>query len=170
MKEPEPENIDLISPLSPEECYLRLKNALSTSNIFHYDSKPLGGKVSKTSIKLMKRDRRNNFRPILYASLKPASEGTAILGTIKTPLHVEIFMYFWFAGVLLIGGMMVYFSFLSFLEKGFVPKTKDWIPFAAFPLMLILGRLFVKHAKYSARDEPEYLRNVVTKLLEAKEP
>jgi hypothetical protein len=146
----------LMSPLPPEECGARLREATDCSWLRWFGSKPVFGRVSGLSVPLCKRiGYRNSFQTYLTGTLEPHGEGSAFRGTFgKHPLVVA-FLVVWFSA-LVIGG-----SF--FVIAG--PEGKA-VGLVIFPLMLAFGVMLVKFGQYLARDEEQFLAAFVAAVLD----
>lgn len=157
--------VDLISPLSAEECVqrLRFKTAEGWSG-------SVVGSVGATSFRLRKRiGYRNSFQISLYGKIIDESGQTRL--HCKVGLHplVRAFLTVWFGGVSIgCGAMAIRTIDLLRNTHGALPAN-GWQALAVPFGMLGFGVVLVRSGKYLARDEPDFLIDFVRRALDARE-
>jgi hypothetical protein len=177
----------LLSPLTPTECASRLTAAIDTGGLFSFDalfgSKPVIGRVTESSIRLRKRipdyipikDRKpfkgynNPFQTFLTATMRHEPGGTVISGKLAMDPPVRIFMFVWFAGVILIGGTIFLATISSLISGSGGHPQNQWPGVVIPPLMLGFGYGFIRLGRYLARDEARFLVDFLIKKLDAQE-
>ncbi|MFH2044876.1 MAG: hypothetical protein ABIK92_07000 [Pseudomonadota bacterium] len=158
------------SPHSIEECHRRLKESVNTSFFPYFSSKQIAGRVSKRSISISKRIYyRNSFQTVLRASLKPIPSGTEIISTIGLHPFVKIFMFIWFGGLIIIGGIIFVIALSSFFKENSRSEIGSIMGILIPPGMAIFGIALLKFGKYLARDESKVLQKFLIDLLDAEE-
>lgn len=122
------ETINLRSPLSLNECYQKLVDSVDTSLFSMFGSKPIAGKISRTSIKIRKVIwYRNSFQIILKATLKEDPSGTTIIGKFGLHSFVKVFMFIWFGFIILFGGLFWIIAVGAHILNGTLPEGKAWM-------------------------------------------
>jgi hypothetical protein len=158
------------SPHPIEECYRRLKEAVDTSLFPYFSSKQVAGRVSKRSISIRKRIYyRNSFQAVLRASLKPSPSGTEIISTVSLHPFVKIFMFIWFGGLIMIGGIIFVIALSSYFKENSLKDIGSIMWILIPPGMAIFGIALLKFGKYLARDESKVLKRFLIDLLDAEE-
>ncbi len=157
--------IDLISPLPLDECRRRLSANIATRWLTPSD-KPLIGTLSDTTLRVRKKIAyRNSFQTFLFARLTAQGRHTALRCRFSMHPFVLIFMIVWFSGLLVgVGGANLILS-LANLKAG--RPMLD--PGALIPLlMMIFGIGLVVAGRTLARDERQFLIDLLCRLLEAQ--
>ena len=161
-----PESIELFSPLCPADCASRLKAAIDSEWAL-FGSGPVIGRVSESSLRLRKRiSYGNSFQSILVATLRPERSGTLISGTCGMRSAVRLFMLIWFAGIMLIGGGLLY-STLAAMFSGAGRQPHDYLLVLIPPGMLVLGFALTKFGRHLARNETQFIRQFLIQTLDA---
>jgi hypothetical protein len=155
--------IQLLSPLSPDECVARLREAVDPGGLFFgFGSKPVIGRVSRRSVSLRKRiGYSNSFQTFVIGTFEPHGEGAAFRGTAGTHPLVIAFAAVWVVGLLFGFGMMVVAETQG-RAVGDLP-----LGLAGLALMLALGALGVRLARYLARREEAFLVTFVAVAVNA---
>ena len=98
--------IELVSPLPPEECEARLREATDRDGLLSwFGSRPVLGRVSGRSVRLRKRiGYRNSFQTFLTGSLEERDGSTVFRGQAGVHPLVTGFMAVWFGLLILLGG------------------------------------------------------------------
>ena len=157
--------VDLISPLSVEECVqrLRFKTAEGWSG-------SVVGSVGETSFRLRKRiGYRNSFQISLYGKIIAENGETRL--HCRAGLHpfVRAFLLFWFGGVSIgCGAMVIRTIDLLRHAQGALPAN-GWQALAVPFGMLGFGVVLVGSGKYLARDERDFLIDYVRRAVDARE-
>ena len=161
--------IILHSPHPPEACLERLREVVETSWRPWRSSKPVAGRVYRTSISIRKTIRyRNSFQTILTATVQPVGSGTEIKARVGLHPMVKAFMAVWFGFLGIIWAVLL----VAILTGDFGPDNSDLPPLLAlvFPLgMMAFGVLLLKFGKHLSRGEGDFLTDFVKELLEARE-
>src|SRR6266498_1168057 len=102
---------------SPEECLRRITSATERDG-FLAELRLRSGVLARVGedrfrLRLRRAYIRNSFSRVLYAHLKTTSAGSLV--QVRTGLQVSVFVnsIVWFAGVVLIGGLMMLVSLLQ---------------------------------------------------------
>jgi hypothetical protein len=157
--------VDLISPLSAEECVqrLRFKTAEGWSG-------SVVGSVGETSFRLRKRiGYRNSFQTSLYGKII-AEDGQTRLHC-RAGLHpfVRVFMTVWF-GVVSIGCGAMVIRAIDLLRIGHGSLLSNGWQGAAVPFfMLGFGVTLIGAGRHLARDERDFLIDYVRRAVDARE-
>ena len=98
--------IELLSPLPPEECETRLREATGRDGLLSgFSSWSVVGRVSGRSVRLRKRiGYRNSFQTVLTGSLEGRDGSTVFRGKAGMHPFVTGFLAVWFGLLTLIGG------------------------------------------------------------------
>ena len=163
--------IQLFIPLTPAECASRLTAAMGAerAGFFplarHFGSSPVIGRVTQSSLWIRKRiSYRNPFQNYLLATMKAETGGTVISGKITTHPATRAFMFLWFGGVVLGGGLMLITSISSILASS--SRIQDeWRDIVMLAAMLAFGFGFVRFGRYLARDEARFLKEFLRQAL-----
>ncbi|MGD9367727.1 MAG: hypothetical protein PVH87_18650 [Desulfobacteraceae bacterium] len=133
-------------------------------------SKPIAGKVTRTSINIRKViSYRNSFQIMLKASLKEDSGGTTIICRFGLHTFVKFFMYFWFGFIVLFGGIFWIVVVGAHILTGKIPEGEAWMGVLIPPILVVFGIGLLKFGKYLSKDEPGFLKDFLINLLDAKE-
>jgi hypothetical protein len=156
--------VELVSPLPPEECAARLREATDNEGLLSwFRSRPVIGRVSGRSVRLRKRiGYGNSFQAILVGRLEERDGGTVFRGKAGVSTFVTIFMAAWFCGVGLLGGAMSVIAIGEMLGVKFGERPMERslaLPLVAViaPLMLTFGVGLVRFGRWLARDEERFL-------------
>lgn len=164
------ETINLRSPLPLNECYQRLMESVDNSFFSQFGSKPIAGKISRTSINIRKVIwYQNSFQMILKASIKEDPNGTTIIGRFGLHSFVKVFMFIWFGFIILFGGISWIVSVGAHVLSGTLPEGEAWMGVLITPSLIVAGIGLLKFGKYLSRDEPGFLTDFLIKLLDAKQ-
>src|SRR5262249_54589207 len=140
--------IELVSPLTPNECAARLREATDRDGLLSwFGTRPVLGRVSGRSVRLRKRGRRNSSQAILVGSLHELDGGTVFRGQSRWPRLVVGGLAVWFGGVVVIGGTAFVSTVRAMLAGGGQPLAVV-IP----PLMLAFGVVLVLLERRQVRD------------------
>lgn len=168
--------IELLTPLRPAECAWRLTAVIDTewSALFSFaglfGSRPVVGRVTESSLRLRKRiGYRNSFQNHLTATMRPEGGGTLISGDVAMHPFVRVFMFVWFSGVVVIGGMMFLAAVSSLLFGGGNQYQNAWLGAIIPPAMLAFGYGLVRFSRYLARGETRFLIEFLVHTLDAYE-
>ena len=163
------DSLELVSPLSPDECVARLTAAIDNTGIMfskgYVDSKPLVGNVTTRRVLLGKRIwYRNSFQTFLIGELRATTGGTVFRGTFAVHPVVRVLMTVWVTVVCVVSGVFVVAGVRGWLAGG------EFFPGAIIaPLMLPFGWVMVKGGRLLARDEDEFLAEFVAATLCARD-
>jgi hypothetical protein len=167
-------HIRLFTPFPPEECIKRLNAAIDTSHsaliswALFYGSKPVVGYAKETSFWLMQRKRYgNSFKPLLTASMRPEDGGTLISGTFAMHPLVRAFLFLWFGGALIMGGILFVFVVSGTLTQ-LEPHQNTWLAVVVPPLVLAGGFGLIGFGRYLARNESKFLKDFLIQTLIAR--
>jgi hypothetical protein len=154
---------DLISPLSRQDCVLRLKSKADPAW-----SDAVTGSVGESSFRLSRRIAyRNSFQPCVSGTLIDDNGQTRLHCRIGLHPLVRAFCIVWF-GVVSIACVAIIAAAAGMLTQHTAP-AKLW-PGAAVPfLMLTGGAALVGFGKFIGRDDADFLKVVLRRTLEAHE-
>jgi len=170
MKKQADQKFVLCSPHSVEECHRRLKESVDTSFFPYFSLKPVAGRVSKTSISIRKNiNYVNSFQTVLRGSLRPKGSGTEIEAKVGLHPFVKTFMFIWFGGLFIIGGMIFLVTLSSLFIKNSSIDIGTIMGILMPPGMAIFGIALLKFGKHLARKESAFLKGFLFNLLDAKE-
>jgi len=166
--------IELLTPLTPEECASRLMAVIDTerSALFSFaalfGTRPVIGRVTDSSLRLRKRiGYRNSFQSFLTATMRREAEGTVISGEVAMHPFVRIFMIIWFSGVILIGGTIFLVTIGSLISHSAHQQQNAWVGAVIFPAMLVFGYGLIQFGRYLARGEAPFLEDFLIQTLGA---
>jgi hypothetical protein len=156
--------VELVSPLSREECEARLRAATDRDGLLScFGSRQVVGRVSGGSVRLRKRiGYRNSFQTFLIGSLKGRDGATIFRGRAGMHPFVTGFMAVWFSLLVLIGGA-AFAAAVGGLIAGQGQPLGAIIP----PLMLVFGVGLVCFGRWLARSEEAYLIAFVADAIDA---
>jgi len=157
------EDIDLYSPLPPEEIARKLKAIMddpmptATARVFG------NGSQYDMTLRHARRNVQNPMAPTLEAAMEPQGEGTRITGTLGQTRSGRLFPFVWH-------GFLSLFVIVGVTVAWFVPDA--WLfgaIFAGIPLfMMVIGAVsFRAGAAKDNEDRREILR-FLTKELDAR--
>jgi hypothetical protein len=156
--------IELLSPLTPDECAARLREVTDQNGLFSsFGSKPLIGSVSSASVQLRKRiGYRNSFQTVLTGTIQRHDGGAVFRG--RTSMHpfVIAFMAVW-GGFMVLMGAAVFVASVGEMIAGGGASIFALVP----PLMLVLGIGMVYFCRHLARGEEQFLITIVAKTIDA---
>ena len=160
-----------LSPLPPETCVLRLKEAVDAPSLFGLGGEKLViGKIKPASLQLRRRIHyRNSFQTVLTATIKAKNGGTVISGKMGMYGFVVLFLCIWFGGVLFAGGTIFLKTLFCLLTASCEYRKNLWIGLGAMPVMLLFGVCLVRIGRFFARAEAAFLREFLVTTLEARE-
>jgi hypothetical protein len=164
----------LFAPLTPAECAARLAPCVGEDRLFSFaawsDGKPLVGRVTESSLRLRKRIcYRNDFQPVLRATVNAVAGGTSISARCGLSLSVRISMSIWFGALIALNGPMLYATLTSIVAGNGGVRTGQWLGVGAVTLMLIFGVGLLVFGRHLARGEDRYLRDFIVQTLDARE-
>jgi hypothetical protein len=155
----------LVSPLAPEDCAARLGEAVDHTWLERlFGSKPVRGRLSARSFRLLKRIHyRNSFQTCLTGTLEFHVEGTIL--RVRSGMHplVIAFLVVWFTGAGL-GCAIILLGWLQGLVPGPVHAVGTIVPL----LLLAFGIGLVRFCRWLARDEERFLIDFVAAVLGAR--
>ncbi len=156
-----PEYVELVSPLTREECVRRLRESVDSEWAL-FGSRPLIGRVDDSSFKSRQRKRyRNSFQTYLRAALEDEGHQTRIRCHFGMHPLVTAFMIFWFSIVLLGTNLPT----LAWLANG---GGWEVLALPACGLLMVgLGFGLVSFGRFLARGEQVYLQDFLQETLEA---
>ena len=156
--------VELISPLTPDECLARLRDATDDDGLLVSPGyRPVIGRVSGRRLRLRKRvEYGNPLQLHLVGRLESRGEGSVFCGRAQRPWPAILFVATWFAGVVVIGGALTINAVAGLLgvPVGLPPTKGDILPVLAIlplPLMLTFGIRMERHGRRLARDEGRFL-------------
>jgi hypothetical protein len=154
--------IELVSPLSPDECAARLREATDRGGpLSWFGSKPVVGRVSGRFVRLHTRiGYRNSFQTCLTGTLEPRGEGTVFRGRMGLHPLVTIFLAVWFAGAVVIGATLFVTAVRNPIGGG-----RDYVGLFVPPGLLGFGVALVWIGRYLARGEERFLVAFVAEVL-----
>lgn len=157
--------VDLVSPLSRDECVKRLGAEVSSYWAIA-SGKPVFGSITSDTIKLRKRIYyRNSFQPTLRGHLDDAGTGTRIHCEFG---EIPLLPVFIAAGMIIVIALTGVGMTLRSVNLHEVPLIAIILPLAALPLFLGIGIGSIYLGRWLARDERAYLVDFVRKTTEAK--
>jgi len=165
-----PESFDLLSPLARDECVRRLR-AKTESWWFPpiFSNKPVVGYVEDTSFLIRKRITHSNpFQPHLEGDLVDEDGRTRVRCDFGMRLTVVAFMAIWFGFLLFMAGTTAIGAIVALLG-GHSPANNVWENIAGPALMMALGAAFVRLCRFSARNERQFLVDVLRDTIDARE-
>lgn len=154
---------DLISPLSRQDCVLRLKSKADPAW-----SDAVRGSIGEHSFRLSRRiPYRNSFQLCVSGTFSDDNGQTRLHCRIGLHPFVRAFCIVWF-GIVSIACLAMIAAMAGMLPSHMAP-AKLW-PAAAVPfLMLAAGAALVGFGKFAGRDDAEFLKDVLRRTLEARE-
>jgi hypothetical protein len=159
---------DLISPLPPNECVRRLRNA--TDGMWSLaGSKSVQGSVSENAIRLRKRIfYRNSFQCWLSAKLVGENGATRLHCTFGLHPFVRIFLEVWIAVVSVVGLTVAMQTVWLWLRNS--PLSPNaWLGIV-FPLIMVgFAILLLKFGNSLVQDEPDFLIGFLKATIRARE-
>jgi hypothetical protein len=159
-------DIELISPLPPEECESRLRAAIGRDGpLALFSSWPVVGRVSGRSVRLRKWVfHGNSFQTLLTGSFEEALGGAVFHGNAGMRPIVRTYMAVWFGGVVL--GWAVCLACALAWPAGGGQLMALVVP----PLMLAGGVAMVRVGRWLARGEEQFLVAFMEEVIEARTP
>ena len=154
--------VELLSPLSPDECVARLRVAIDPEWLFFaFGSKPVIGWVFRRRVFLRKRiGYSNGFQTFLIGRFESHGEGSVFRGTAGLHPLAVMFMTFWLGG-LVYGGVMFCVAGAKAVCLG------TWrLGWRLWPLWEF-SALVVRFSRYLARTKRRFLVAFLASLLEA---
>lgn len=167
--------IQLLSPLTPAECVSRLVAVIDTERPTMLSSglsgsRPVVGRVTDSFLCIRKRiGYRNSFQSFLTATMRPEAGGTLISGEVAMHPFVQVFMFIWLGGVLLIGGTVFLATVGSMVIGSGSPHQNAWMGVVIPPVMLAFGFGLVSFGYHLARDEGRFLTDFLIRTLDVHE-
>ena len=156
----------LVSPLPQTVCVERLRT-LTQNDWMLFGSSPLMGRVRQTDLKVRKRPpllMHNSFQTYLRGTLE--SDGTRTRLICRFGLHrfVAGFMLVWF-------GMLWVFASVGVIAWLKHPAEFKFlaIGLAGPAIMTLFGAGLVSFCRYLARDEQQFVLNLLRQTLDASE-
>jgi hypothetical protein len=157
--------IDLVSPLPHEECVRRLREVTNNSWMI-FGSRPLIGRVGKTSFNLRKRIRGwNSFQTCLFGTFEQDARQTRLRCWFGVHPAVVGFVIFWFGALTLFGGADVVNAIIH-------PSSSlaPWRMALAGPILMIaFGVALVIICRFGARHEKADMLKILATALSAHE-
>jgi hypothetical protein len=152
--------LDLISPLSREECVQRLRSKTGSA----WDGSTVIGSIGETSFRIRKRIfYRNSFQASLSGKLIDDNGQTRVHCRVGLHPFVTTFLTVWI-GIVLIGCIWMIVS----LASGAIPLNRS--PQAAVPFLMLAGGVAIlKVGQHLSRDEADFLVDLVRKTLDARD-
>jgi hypothetical protein len=170
------DRIQLLTPLTPTECALRLTAAIDAERSAFFSlagllgSKPVAGRVTESSLRLRKRiGYRNSFQSFLTATMQQELGGTVISGEVGMHPFVRVSMFIWFGGVILIGGTIFAASISSMIFGSGSLRQNAWLGAVIPPVMLAFGYGLIRFGRYLARHDARFLTDFLIQTLDARE-
>jgi hypothetical protein len=157
--------IELTSPLPPDECIARLQAAIDhySFRALVFGSKPVLGRVSLHSIHLRKRiDYQNSFQTVLSGWLEPDGSGTVFHGRTGMGLFIIVFMALLFSFLLLLGVLL----FLATLIGANHVDNSLLIGVLLLLGLLAWGAGLIWFGRYLARGEDRFLIDFLAETLQ----
>ena len=135
-----------------------------------FGSRPVIGRVTESSIRLRKRiGYRNSFQTFLTATLRWEAGATVISGKVNMHRFVQVFMFIWFTGAVLIGGPMFVVSIASLIPGSTHQMPNAWMGVVMPPVIVASGYGLVRFGRYLARNEAGFLKDFLMRTLDARE-
>lgn len=155
--------MELVSPLSPDECARRLEEAIDPFPMFWpgNGTAPVIGRVRRRSVRIMmRRDYRNSFQTFLRGTLHEHGSGTIF--RFRAGVHPFV-----------IGFMIFYFIFVSGVGIAVVKDTigvgGNPVCVAFFPVIMVIGGIgLIIFCRWLARDEKRFLIRFVAETINAE--
>ncbi len=157
--------IELLSPLSPDECEARLREVTDREGPRGwFGSHPVISRISLRSVQLRKRvGFHNSFQTYLVCSLEGGTGGTRLRGEIGPHPLLPVFLSVWCGLVGLVGVGTVIAGVRALFVGGGPPLRAAVIPFAL--LAFVFG--LVRFGRWLARGEDQFLITFVEGVLGA---
>jgi hypothetical protein len=145
--------VQLLTPLTPEQCVSRLTAAIDPQGFKGlFGSKPVIGRVTTSSLRLRKRIRyRNSFQSYLTATMRKEGGGSVISGKIAMDPAVWVFLGVWLGLPTLFGGMLSIFAVASMISGHRQPN--QWLGVIIPVGMIAFGLALVPIGRFLARNE-----------------
>lgn len=114
-------------------------------------------KINKNTFRLQKHRRyRNSYAPLFYGILVKKHENTVIEGQFHMHPFVRFFMFIWFTGIILEGGIILFKT--QFMIIGLLSQI----------IFIIFGIGLIKIGNFFGRNEKKYMIEFIEKTLKAK--
>jgi len=147
-----PSKFIILSPLSKEECYSRIKESIDTSFFSVFGSKPLAGKISENSAQIRKRiNYQNSFQTQLTAKFIASPKGTKIEGYFGIHKLVKFLI-----------ASIICFLVLTEIAISRLSSIGGIALIVSCCCVIFIG-------KYIARDEASFIKDYLIDLLETNE-
>jgi hypothetical protein len=158
------ERIVLVSPLAPDECLHRLRDAVQSERSVSRTDGGVIGKVGGDSFRIRKRPApmvRNSFQTHLYGTVSAADDGTRVTCRIGLHRFVVIFSVIWIC-LLWTGGLVA--AVATAMEH----QTEVTLVVLAFVVgFTLFGVGLVWFGLYLGRDERSFLLEFLQSTIEA---
>jgi hypothetical protein len=160
--------LELSSPLTPDECVLRLREAIDIEGLatvlFGSGSKPVIGKVSESYCRLHRRIAyRNSFQTYLSATLRPMPGGTAISASFAMHPLVRIFNIISFGFLTLITFILL----LATASNGLSGVGHGTLIDLSALAMVGFQFAILRFGRYLARNDSRVLADFLIEALDA---
>jgi hypothetical protein len=168
-------SLQLVSGVPPEECLERIVEGICVRRAFVSPvssswppAKPVAGYVQGEHFCLWKTSPRNSFRRLLEARVRPYRVGTLIEGRFSVHPFSRVFAIVWFgsASLVVLATFIALVLLPLFGESSL--SSKDIGVFVFLLLVLAGGSALCLFTYRAAQDEPQFLREFLLELLEAR--
>jgi hypothetical protein len=127
------------------------------------------GEVTETTFRLRKRKCwRNDFAPNLYGKIQTEAGGSRIETHFDVSRWIKLFMRFWLAGVLLLGGPIFVLSALDYLTGSHHTSGDNWVGLIVPPAMVLWGFLLPRIGRRFGVGDERFLLEFVQQTLAAQ--
>ncbi len=155
---------DLSSPLSPEQCIQRLRDACDGPSAL-FGSREVIGRLGRDSFRgHIRIGYRNSFQTYVTAKFLPDGAQTRIRCRFGLHPLVIVFMAIWFGVVLTASGSIFVVAVVHLIQHTAVGLAGIAVPL----LMLAFGYGLVRVGRWIARDEQELLTEFLCTTLHAR--
>jgi hypothetical protein len=169
------QHIELVSPLSPQECATRLRAEIDIehSRLFSwtglFGSKLVVGSVTESELRLrQRRVGRNSFQRVFVGRIDTDNGGSIIAGEFGIDPAVRTFMTIWFWGVLIIGGTLFLAALGSILSGSRAFGDGTWMGLIIPATLVGWGLILPRMGQRMAKEEPKFITDFLARTLDAR--
>jgi hypothetical protein len=168
------QHIDMVSPLSPQECATRLRGEIDIEHprLFSwtglFGSKPIVGRVTESELRLrQRRVGRNSFQRVFVGRIETDNGGSIIAGEFGIDPVVRSLMTIWFWGVLIIGGTLFLAALGSTLSGSRAFGDGTWMGLIIPAILIVWGLILPRMGQRMAKEEPKFITDFLARTLGA---
>ena len=169
-----PTSIELYSPLTVEECLLRLRGVVDGDGWFAWFTRrpevPLAGRFGGNRLWLRKQiSYRNCFQLYLNGTIRAQGDQTVIEGQFTVHPGVRVFWMLWFGFVALVAVVSLNTGFYGLLNGSLHAGQSPWLSIFIGVALPLFGYVTQRVGAFLSRKEPAFIKDLLVKTLEAEE-